>query len=136
MRGVWAGMLLGVLLGVARAAGPSGPSPHRPDAPCGGCHTADVAALQRDPAAARVQLVPDLEARCDVCHADQGPSHRTGMPPAHPVPAALPLSARGTIGCGTCHFLHGEHDDYGDYVRIDNRHGGLCLTCHTLSELE
>lgn len=118
------------------AAAPPGPSPHRPDAPCSGCHTADAATLARDPVAARGLLVPDLEARCDVCHADQGPSHKTGMPPAHPVPSTLPLSATGTITCGTCHFLHGENDRFGDYVRIDNRHGGLCLTCHTLSELE
>ena len=125
-----------VLLATRAAAAPLGPSPHRPDATCTSCHTAEATTLQRDPATARSQLVPDLEARCNACHADEGPSHRTGMAPAHPVPGTLPLSLTGTITCGTCHFLHGENNPFGDYVRIDNRHGGLCLTCHTLSELE
>lgn len=127
--------VMAALVALAVAA-PPGPSPHHADAPCANCHTADADTLRKDPVAARGLLLPDLEARCNICHADQGPSHKTGMPPAHAVPPSLPLSASGAITCGTCHFLHGENDQFGDYVRIDNRHGGLCLTCHTLSELE
>lgn len=109
---------------------------HRPDADCAGCHTADRATLERDPAAARTALVPDVEARCNACHSDEGPSHRTGMPPKRPVPPPLPLSADGLITCATCHFVHGEKNPFGDFVRIDNSRGGLCLTCHDLSELQ
>jgi len=28
------------------------------------------------------------------------------------------------------------HRGFGDFVRIDNRRGALCLTCHQLSELQ
>lgn len=128
--------LLVAVLATPGLAAPAGPSPHRADADCLKCHTADAATLQRDPTHARTLLASDLEARCNACHSDQGPSHKTGMPPAHPVPATLPLSATGTITCATCHFLHGENDQFGDYVRLDNKRGGLCLTCHTMAELE
>jgi hypothetical protein len=109
---------------------------HRPDADCAGCHTADAATLRSDPAAARNLLVPDLEERCLVCHDDEGPSHHTGIRPRKPVPADLPLSRDGVIVCATCHFMHGEQNPFGDFVRIDNSRGGLCLTCHELRELQ
>jgi hypothetical protein len=80
-------------------------------------------------------LLPDVDARCNTCHDDEGPSHRTGIPPRSPVPEALPLS-NGTLACATCHFVHGERDPFGDFVRIDNSRGGLCLTCHKLEELQ
>jgi hypothetical protein len=32
--------------------------------------------------------------------------------------------------------MHGESNTFGDFVRIDNRRGGLCLTCHQLEELQ
>ncbi len=108
---------------------------HRPNVECGGCHTADRDALERDHAAARALLADDLEQRCSVCH-DEGPSHHTGIAPKGPVPDALPLSSQGLITCSTCHFVHGEPDPFEDFVRIDNRRGGLCLTCHQLSELQ
>jgi hypothetical protein len=85
--------------------------------------------------AARGLLVPDLESRCIACH-DEGPSHHTGIRPKKPVPDTLPLSRDGLITCATCHFIHGEQDPYGDFVRIDNARGGLCLTCHELQELQ
>jgi len=52
------------------------------------------------------------------------------------VPDALPLSVEGLITCATCHFMHGEQAPFRDFVRIENSRGGLCLTCHDLSELE
>lgn len=109
---------------------------HRPDAECGGCHTVDRTVLEADPVAARTQLAPDIDDRCNACHGDEGPSHRTGIAPRKPVPDVLPLSSSGKIGCGTCHFVHGERDPFGDFVRIDNARGGLCLSCHTLEELQ
>ena len=108
---------------------------HRPDADCAGCHTADAATLRKDPVAARDLLVPDLESRCIACH-DEGPSHHTGIRPKKPVPDTLPLSRDGLITCATCHSMHGEQNPYGDFVRIDNTRGGLCLTCHELKELQ
>lgn len=123
-------------LAFAWARGPKGEDVHRPGADCRACHTADAAALQADPAGARTRLVPDLEARCAACHAAQGASHRTGMRPRHPLPPGLPLAADGTIGCATCHYLHGEPTRTPDFERIDNRRGALCLTCHTLTELQ
>ena len=128
-------LVLPILLGVAWAAKPQRDDVHRPDAECGRCHTADRDSLERDRLAARALLASDLEARCTVCH-DEGPSHHTGIPPKGPVPDTLPLSIDGRITCATCHFIHGEADPFGSFVRIDNARGGLCLTCHQLSDLE
>ncbi len=127
--------LLTAVLAVA-ATRPRGENVHRRDSDCRACHTAEAAALSADTAAAKVALAGDLEARCLACHGDQGPSHRTGIPPKKAVPTDLPLAPDGTIGCVTCHFMHGENDPYGDFLRRDNRRGGLCLTCHELSELQ
>ena len=137
-RGVgWAAFsLLTVSFAVLLAKGPRGENVHRPDAECTGCHTADRARLEQDHGAARGLLAADLEERCTLCHGDQGPSHRTGIRPRKPVPDTLPLSAEGLITCATCHFMHGEPSALRDFVRIDNSRGGLCLTCHELSELE
>ena len=120
----------------AFGAKPHGDDVHRSDGDCRACHTADAAALSADRAAAKVALAGDLEARCQRCHGDEGPSHRTGMRPGKSVPADLPLAADGTIGCATCHYMHGENNAFGDFLRRDNRRGGLCLSCHELSELQ
>jgi hypothetical protein len=130
-----AALLFIMVLAVA-AARPRGENVHRRDGDCRACHTADAAALNADVAAAKTALAGDLEARCLPCHGDQGPSHRTGMRPKKSVPPDLPLAADGTIGCATCHFMHGENDAFGDFLRRDNRRGGLCLSCHELSELQ
>jgi len=108
---------------------------HKPEVDCARCHTVGRPVLEENPAAAVHQVAPDIEQRCTVCH-DEGPSHRTGLPPVKPVPDALPLSDTGLITCSTCHFMHGERDPYGDFVRIDNSRGALCLTCHKLEELQ
>jgi hypothetical protein len=130
-----AALVLAASLSIVLAK-PHGEDVHRPDADCGQCHTGERNALGEDAAGARALVVPDLEQRCLVCHGDEGPSHRTGMPPNKPVPDTLPLSSTGLITCATCHFMHGEKNPFGDFVRLDNSHGGLCLTCHQLSELE
>ena len=125
-----------ILLVLATAGAPERPDPHRAGADCAWCHTADAAQLERDPAAARAALRPDLDARCSACHSGEGPSHRTGIRPTRPVPADLPLSDGGLITCSTCHYPHGEGDRRQAYERMDNRRGRLCLACHTLSELQ
>ena len=135
MRGL-AVLLSAVPLAVVLAEGPHGENVHRPDADCTRCHTADRAMLDRDPPAARGLLAADLEERCILCHGDQGPSHHTGIQPRKPGPDTLPLSVEGLITCATCHFVHGEKAASRDFVRIDNSRGGLCLTCHTLAELQ
>ncbi|HVN85202.1 MAG TPA: cytochrome c3 family protein [Candidatus Binatia bacterium] len=122
-------------VGVAWAKGPQGENVHRPDAVCLTCHTTDRDALESDRAAARTQIAPDVENRCGVCH-NEGPSHRTGMPPKAPVPETLRLSPDGLITCATCHYAHGEQNPHNDFLRIDNSRGALCLTCHQLSELQ
>jgi len=127
--------LFAVLLAVSLAK-PKGENVHRSDADCASCHTADRTKLERDAVAARDLLVADVDARCNACHSDEGPSHRTGIPPKGQVPVTLPLSGNGTIACATCHFVHGERNPFGDFVRVDNSRGGLCLTCHQLSELQ
>lgn len=132
-------MLL-IAVGTGLAKGPKGDDVHRPDASCPVCHVAEAATLRQDPAAARDLLVPDVDARCATCHGDEGPSHPTGIHvgvrPEKPVPASLPLSTSGTITCATCHFMHGESNAFGDFLRVDNHRGALCLSCHTLAELE
>ena len=132
---VLAVLLLGPLLAIVHAK-PKGENVHRPDGDCTACHTNERAVLERDPGAARTLLAADLESRCLVCHGDQGPSHHTGIRPRKPVPEKLPLSAEGLITCATCHFMHGEPAASTDFVRVDNSRGGLCLTCHELSELQ
>ena len=100
------------------------------------CHTDDAPVLGRDPTAARGALVPDLEAHCNGCHSDEGPSHKTGMAPHGAVPSVLPLAGDGTIMCATCHFMHDEPSPGESFTRMDNSRGALCLTCHTMAELE
>lgn len=128
-------VLLAAALAVVQAK-PKGANVHQPDADCSQCHTADRQTLEADPRAARMLVVVDIDARCTACHDDEGPSHRTGMPPRKPVPNTLPLSASGLIMCATCHFVHGNRHSFADFVRLDNARGGLCLTCHELSELQ
>jgi hypothetical protein len=123
------------LMGLSLAAAPRGEDVHRADANCRICHTADRTALNSNPARARVLLVPNLEATCNRCHGSEGPSHKTGMKATTRVPAELPLDAGGIVTCATCHFMHGESNAFGDFLRIDNRRGKLCLSCHKISEL-
>lgn len=135
----WSVVAVGVLIAAldpAQASKPGAENVHRADADCRGCHTAERDTLERDRVAARALLAADLEERCILCHGDEGPSHHTGIRPKTQVPDTLPLSAEGLITCATCHFMHGEQNQFGDFVRIDNGRGGLCLTCHQLSELE
>ena len=129
-------VLLPVLAAPGALARPHGDNVHRPGADCQVCHTADAATLMANHATAAALLVPDLETRCMGCHGDEGPSHPTGAKPARAVPEALPLSGEGRLTCATCHFMHGEPDGRGDFLRIDNKRGGLCLSCHVLSELQ
>lgn len=121
---------------MAFATKPAGENVHHPGVDCRLCHTSNSATLSQDHATARTMVVPDLEARCGGCHGPLDASHRTGVQPKKSVPESLPLSADGRITCSTCHFMHGESNAFGDFVRIDNRRGGLCLTCHEISELE
>jgi hypothetical protein len=122
-------------LTVVRAEKPQGENVHRPEVECRSCHTVERDVLEQDRVAARALLASDLEERCILCHGNEGPSHHTGIRPTKPVPDTLPLSAEGLITCATCHFIHGEQNPFGDFVRINNARGGLCLTCHELSDL-
>jgi len=133
----WGALALVVILGIAvGAAGkPHGPNVHQPNAECRSCHTVERENLEQDRAAAKTRLAADLEERCISCHDDEGPSHHTGIRPTKPIPDTLPLSVEGLITCATCHYIHGEQNPFGDFVRINNSRGGLCLTCHELSEL-
>lgn len=144
-RGARSGRLILPLSALLLLAGPPaallarnthGENVHRPDADCTACHTADRDRLEEAKGEARALVAPDLEERCILCHGDEGPSHHTGIRPRKPVPDTLPLSAEGLITCATCHLLHGERDPFPDFLRVDNARGGLCLTCHELSELE
>lgn len=138
MKSRWGALGLGVILAplvAVQAETSPTQSVHGADVDCTACHTADRATLERDPRAAASLVVSDLEDRCSVCH-DQGLSHQTKIRPIKDVPGALRLSAEGLITCPTCHFVHGEQNPFGNFVRIDNSRGGLCLTCHYLSELE
>ena len=133
---------LGALLALADAKGDKGGrgvNVHRADADCRVCHTLDAAALRADRGAARDALAPDQEARCNTCHGAEGPSHRTGMAPKHAPPPALLLARDGHDGrimCATCHYMHGEPTRAQAFERIDNKNGQLCLSCHTLAELQ
>ncbi len=136
----WVVLLLGAALILlpcgSPAAKPHGEDVHRRDGDCMACHTRDAAELTADPSAARTALAPDLEARCNRCHGDEGPSHKTGIVPKRAEPSELPLASDGTISCATCHYMHGESNAFGDFLRLDNHRGGLCLSCHELSELQ
>jgi predicted CXXCH cytochrome family protein len=124
------------LIGLTLAAAPKGEDVHRAEVNCRICHTADKAALNSDPTRAKSLLLPNLETTCNRCHGAEGPSHKTGMKAAMNVPADLPLGGAGIVTCATCHFMHGESNRFGDFLRIDNRRGKLCLSCHKISELK
>jgi predicted CXXCH cytochrome family protein len=117
-------------------AKPKSENVHTPNTDCARCHTMDRAMIEGNVATASTHVVPDVEAQCNACHGDEGPSHRTGMPPRQPIPETLPLSSSGMITCSTCHFVHGEPNPFGAFVRIDNSRGALCLTCHRLEDLQ
>jgi hypothetical protein len=126
-------------VGLALAAAKDGsPNVHREKAgtACVACHTADEGTLRSQASAQSPMLADDLDARCAACHDPLDASHRTGVLPKKPVPPALPLSGDGKVTCATCHFMHGENDAFGDFVRLDNRQGALCLTCHELADLQ
>src|SRR5437870_12693464 len=103
-RWLWWPVCLAIVVacGVAAAPRAKGPNVPQPTADCRTCHTADRATLNNDPARARTLLIGNLEATCNRCHGDQGPSHKTGMPPKTNVPGTLPLSSAGQITCATC----------------------------------
>lgn len=113
-----------------------GENVHQPNANCLICHTAARADLAANPVRARALLRPNLEAVCIGCHGSQGKSHPTGMKPKMRVPPTLPLSVDGQVTCATCHFMHGENNQFGDFDRLDNRRGQLCLSCHKMSDLQ
>lgn len=122
--------------GTALAKKASGENVHRMDGNCRTCHTADATELNANRSRAMTALQPNLEATCNRCHGAQGPSHKTNVAAKPGVPSILPLSVDGKLTCATCHYMHGENNQYGDFLRIDNRRGKLCLTCHKMSELE
>lgn len=141
--------VVALILGSLAACGVElarGSNVHQPGASCTMCHTQDADALRKAGAAARLLLRPDLEASCNACHGREGPSHRTGMaihpgtPHAPPNGAAaagpLLLPRDGKVQCYTCHFMHGENNRFGSFLRVDNHRGGLCLSCHTMGELQ
>lgn len=132
------GVCLALLVASALARGKAhGDDVHRPGAPCATCHTtANAAELNQDKSRARTMLRPDLEAVCAKCHGNEGPSHKTNIPSKPKSPAELPLGPGRRITCTTCHWIHGEDNHFGAFLRIDNRRGKLCLSCHTMSELE
>lgn len=103
---------------------------------CLSCHSTDEPTLRARASAQDPMLAPDVDARCASCHDPLDASHRVGVTPKKSVPAALPLSPEGKVICATCHFMHAENDAFGDFVRIDNRKGALCLTCHDLADLQ
>lgn len=54
-------------------------NPHREDANCQLCHTTAEISFAEKPVAARSSVAPDLDAVCERCHGDEGPSHKTGV---------------------------------------------------------
>jgi predicted CXXCH cytochrome family protein len=43
----------------------------------------------------------------------------------------IPLGPRGELQCTACHDPH--NNELGDFLRITNREGALCTTCHDMS---
>jgi predicted CXXCH cytochrome family protein len=120
-------------LALARTPRAQGEDVHKKDGNCRACHTGDAEVLNKNPKAAATALLPNLDATCNRCHAAQGASHKVGMVGKKTVPE-LPLT-EGKLTCATCHFMHGEGGG-PDYLRVDNRRGKMCLSCHTMAELQ
>jgi predicted CXXCH cytochrome family protein len=127
------GTLVLMSLALAHTPRAQGEDVHKRDSNCRACHTVDADALNRNPKAAAATLLPNLDATCNRCHAAQGASHKVGVAAKKSVPE-LPLS-EGKLTCATCHFMHGEGGG-PDFLRIDNRRGKMCLSCHTMAELQ
>lgn len=132
----WLALICAALVLGAVTAGLSEPrqNPHGNQDQCITCHTTDTGGLKADPVTGHPNLRQDLESICKSCHHLEEPGHQMGVTPKRKIDPVLPLDAQGRVECWTCHFTHGENP-YGEYLRVDNRRGGLCLKCHTFSEL-
>jgi predicted CXXCH cytochrome family protein len=71
-----------------------------------------------------------MNRECLRCHFDGPITHPLGIPNKFKKAPDLPLSSDGNITCVTCHFGHDQQNKYGNLLRKDNKHGGLCLSCH------
>jgi len=78
-----------------------------------------------------------LSTDCAKCHSacEDGISH-AGLAPTVTRGGSLPIDARGTIGCLTCHVAHdGDTGGSGGArLRIANLRRELCLACHCPEE--
>ncbi len=95
-----------------------------------------ASAMLSDPpsnAAIEPRAVPS--ASCLVCHMDQKhDGHPIGA--TVPAPVSLPLGARRTVECTSCHDTGVDHRARGRPVRLRMTVSGLCAECHVTPALE
>lgn len=104
------------------------PNAHPYKTACESCHTAPKASLVAG-ARATASMVADIDAECLKCHYDGPITHPVGIPNSKKK-CDLPLSRDGQITCVTCHFGHSNQNGNGQLLRMNNRRGALCLSCH------
>ncbi len=114
---------------------------------CAACH--DISSGDRN----SYPLKADVNGSCLACHPQDNTNHPVGMKPQFAVPGDMTLAADGAMTCVTCHDPHtlmysdrpwqarslvgrlsglfGGSSRYHTYfLRRNNAHGELCLSCH------
>lgn len=97
---------------------------------CEDCHTRAKDVLAHASPVETHAMRTDVDAECLRCHYDGPVTHPISVPNTKKKAPDLPLSSDGKITCVTCHVGHHDRDRFGVMLRKDNRHGGLCLSCH------
>jgi predicted CXXCH cytochrome family protein len=115
---------------------------------CSSCHVPHGAGGDRLwPFAPELQTkegvgLSEITALCYSCHdgtitnkgkhffQKSGGTHPIGVKPSERVnmPESFPLDSKGRMTCATCHNPHSS--DTESYLRVSNKGGQLCLTCH------
>jgi len=103
---------------------------HSSDPRCESCHASAAAARAQPPTPQSRVMISGVDSECMRCHYDGPITHPIGIANSKKKAPDLPLAADGTITCVTCHVGHQQQDRFGTMLRKDNRHGGLCLSCH------
>ncbi len=103
---------------------------HTSDRKCESCHTKAKEVLAHATPVETRSLKTSVDGECMRCHYDGPVTHPVGIPNTKKKAPDLPLSAEGKLTCVTCHIGHNQQNRFGVMLRKDNRHGGLCTSCH------
>ena len=116
---------------------------------CAACHAIP------SPTPGSHEIRADIDQACEKCHPRGRENHSIGVTPTFSVPSDLVMGPDGKMSCITCHVPHTprwsdhswqatslagslkglfakRHQTY--FLRRNNAHGDLCLSCHRSRE--